>query len=103
MPNARLTAIITALILSAATGPGFADFSLDELQAIEQLIVSKDTAALGRYLAANPQLVRGDDPLARELRGFQSCYRTGRLDCFASAQVVKVVKEGNAPTPATIY
>ena len=46
MPNSKLTAIITALMLSAAAAPTYADFSLEELQLIEQLVLAKDTAGL---------------------------------------------------------
>lgn len=103
MPNSKLTAIITALLLSAAATPTYADFSLEELQLIEQLVLAKDTAGLGRLLAANPRLAAGEDPLARELRGFSACYQVGRLDCFASPRVVKVVRGQATGEPVPIY
>ena len=103
MPNPRLTAILTALMLSSAATPGYGEYSLEELQLLEQLVVMKDTVALGRLLAANPQFARGDDPLARELRGFQTCYRTGQLDCFASARVVRVTRNQAESKPTGIY
>lgn len=103
MPNSKLTAIITALMLSAAAAPTYADFSLEELQLIEQLVLAKDTVGLGRLLAANPRLAVGEDPLARELRGFNACYQIGRLDCFASPRVVKVVRGQATGEPVPIY
>lgn len=103
MPNPKLTAILTALMLSATAMPGFGDYSLEELQLLEQLVVTKDTVGLGRLLATNPQFVRGDDPLARELRGFQTCYQAGGLECFASARVVRVTRSQAESKPANIY
>lgn len=103
MPDSRLIAVITALMLSAGASPAHADFSLEELQLIEQLVLSKDTAALGRLLSTNPNLIRGDDPLARELRGFSICHQTGRLDCFASPRVVRAVREQETDDAVSIY
>lgn len=103
MPDPRLTAIITALMLSAGAAPTYADFSLDELQLIERLVLAKDTAGLGRLLATNPNLIRGEDPLARELRGFNVCYQTGRLDCFASPRVVRTVRGQATGEPVAVY
>ena len=103
MPNPRLTAIITALMLSGATMPLYADYTLDQLRQIEHLVIMKDTAGLGRLLATDPRLAQGEDPLARELRGFLSCYERGRLNCFASPRVVQVVKGQAEITPAAIY
>ncbi|MEZ5887036.1 MAG: hypothetical protein R3D56_09170 [Paracoccaceae bacterium] len=88
MPDPRLLAIVTALVLMGGTLPGKAEFSLDQLKTIEQLVLSHDSLALGSYLAANPRLTQGDDPLARELRTFQNCLSSGRLDCFASQRTV---------------
>ncbi len=103
MPDPRLTAIITALMLSAGAAPTHAEFSLDELQLIEQLVLAKDMAGLGRLLATNPDLIRGDDPLARELRGFNACYQNGSLDCFASPRVVRTVRSQASGEPAFVY
>ncbi|WP_284162722.1 hypothetical protein [Frigidibacter sp. SD6-1] len=96
MPDPRLLAIVTALVLLGSGAPCRADFSLDQLKTIEQLVLSRDSLALGRYLASNPRLTQGDDPLARELRSFQNCMSSGRLDCFASQRTVTA-----AAQPAT--
>ena len=85
MPNPRLLAIITGLLLISG-GRGFAEYTVDQLKAIEQLIVARDSAGLGRYLSANAQVTVGDDPLAVELRRFLGCARSGDLDCFAAAR-----------------
>lgn len=101
MPDPRLIAIVTALVLMGSGTPGRADFSFDQLKTIEQLVLSRDSLALGRYLAANPRLTQGDDPLARELRSFQNCMSSGRLDCFASQRTVTAAAD---TTPSrTIY
>lgn len=104
MPGPKLLAVITALMLMAGTSASRADYNLAQLREIERLVMQKDTSALGRYLAANPQITRGDDPLARELRSFVGCVQSGQLDCFASPKVVaKVIQTADplaAPAPA---
>ena len=70
MPMSRLTAVITALMLSGWSHEACAKYSLLQLQVIEQLILDKDCGALLRYLAENPELMAGEDVLARELRSF---------------------------------
>jgi hypothetical protein len=106
MPNSKLTTIITALMLLARTSSALAAYNLEQLREIERLVMSKDTAALGRYLTANPTIVEGDDPLAKELRGFRDCAQGGGLDCFASEKVVKQAieeKEGTHQRAPTTY
>ena len=70
MPMSRLTAVITALMLSGWSHEACAKYNLRQLQVIEQLILDKDCGALLRYLAENPELMAGEDELARELRSF---------------------------------
>lgn len=105
MPDARLLAVITALMLVATVPRAQADFSLDQLKALEQLILARDGTALRRYLAANPQMLRGDDPLARELRGLQSCLYGSGVDCFSAAATpsASTGEPTPAPTPEPIY
>lgn len=93
MPPPKLLAVITALVLLGGTTASRADYDLEQLQTIERFVMQKDTAALGRYLAFNPQITRGDDPLARELRSFMGCVQNGQLDCFASQRVVAKAKQ----------
>ena len=93
MPGPKLLAVITALMLLGGTSAARADYDLAQLLEIERLVTQKDTAALGRYLAAHPRITRGDDPLARELRSFVSCVQSGQLDCFASPKVVKTLAQ----------
>jgi hypothetical protein len=98
MPNPRLLAIVTGLILVSG-GRGFADYTVDQLKTIEQLILARDTAGLGQYLAANAQVTVGDDPLAVELRRFLGCARTGQLDCFAATRVPVPSPLADGPSP----
>lgn len=102
MPSPKLTAVITVLLLLSGASPLLAAYSLEQLKEIERLVLAKDTAALGQYLAANPQITMGDDPLARELRDFSSCARGGKLDCFSAARV-KLPKGAAERVPTTIY
>lgn len=102
MPPPKLLAVITALILLGGPSASRADYNLGQLQVIERFVMQKDTAALGRYLAVNPQITRGDDPLSRELRSFMGCVQNGQLDCFASAKVVAKVTK-SADQTASIY
>lgn len=105
MPNSKLTTIITALMLLARTSSALAAYNLDQLREVERLVMSKDTAALGRYLAENPAITDGEDPLARELRAFRDCALDGGLACFASERVVKFVieKSGSSQPTPSIY
>lgn len=83
MANGRLLAILTAVIMFAP-GPGAnAAFTLAELRRIEGLIISQDCGALLGYLQANPSLLEGDDPLAVELRNFNSGIRGGIIQCLS--------------------
>lgn len=101
MPSPKLTAVITALLLLSGASRLLAAYNLDQLKEIERLVMAKDTAALGRYLAANPQITMGDDPLARELRDFRSCVSSGQLDCF-SARRVTIAKTEPEPALAAV-
>lgn len=103
MPEPRLIAVLTAIVLLAGTAPLRAAYSLEELREIERLVLAKDSAALGAFLAVNPGITSGDDPLARELRSFQNCLRSGRLECFASPKVVTKVASEPQPDPNKIY
>ena len=101
MPSPKLTAVITALLLLSGASRLLAAYNLEQLKEIERLVLAKDTAALGRYLASNPQIIMGDDPLARELRDFQSCATSGQLDCFSATRSTIVTTEPE-PAPAVV-
>lgn len=107
MLTPKLLATITALLLIAGTSELRAEYNLSQLQEIERLVLSKNTAALGRFLTANPQIMSGADPLARELRSFLDCVEDEQLDCFASPKVVKYAVQTSegiaAPNPTPIY
>ena len=69
MPAPRLLTIITALILLQGQ-VARAEYSLEQLQEIERYVMSKNSAALETLLRSNPELMAGNDPLAKELRSF---------------------------------
>ena len=102
MLRPSLLATITAFMLMAGTSDLRAEYNLSELQEIERLVLLKDSAALGRFLALNPRIVSGDDPLARELRSFMNCAQDGQLDCFASPKVVKKVVQAGEGIPSLV-
>ncbi|WP_347312279.1 hypothetical protein [Defluviimonas sp. SAOS-178_SWC] len=83
MPDPRLLAVITALLMIAGA-PARADYDIAQLQQIEQYILQKDCAALWQYLTANPSIMSGGDALARELRTFVAATERGQLNCFAA-------------------
>ncbi len=82
MIGSRLSAVVTMLLFAALGSRGLAQSELERLRFLEALIVAKDYSTLYDYLSQNPVLVRGDDPLSRELRGFVSECQSGALDCF---------------------
>lgn len=92
MPEPRLMAVITALLMLAGTSPARAEYDVEQLRQIEALILRKDCGALWQYLVANPSIMSGQDALSRELRVFVAATERGQLDCFAA----------RAPSPAIV-
>jgi hypothetical protein len=104
MPGSKLIAILTALSLLGGASRALAAYDLDQLKEIERLVLAKDTQGLGRYLAANPEITIGGDPLAQELRTFLGCARSGALDCFSVRQFrATPTGEPEPPAPPAIY
>ena len=60
MPEPRLMAVITALLMLAGTSPVRAGYDLDQLRQIEALILAKDCGALWEYLVSNPSIMTGE-------------------------------------------
>ncbi len=83
MPNNKLLAIVTIMVMVGSNAKAQQLFTIDELLEIESLISGKDCGALYSYLASNPKMTTGSDPLAAELRSFRVDVEAGRLDCFA--------------------
>ena len=77
MPNPRLLAVVTALIMAASAPAAQATYSLTDLQTIEQLVVNRNWNALRAYIDAHPELLDGNDPLAVELRTYVESYNQG--------------------------
>ncbi|MBT8408285.1 MAG: hypothetical protein KJN93_01510 [Alphaproteobacteria bacterium] len=88
MPDPKLLAVITALCLFGGQGHAQARYTVEQLLEIEQLIVSKDCTALRGYLAVNPEVMVGSDPLAIELRKFSQSVDTGLIECLAAPDAV---------------
>ncbi|MCB2135852.1 MAG: hypothetical protein KDE08_07890 [Rhodobacteraceae bacterium] len=87
MPGPKLMAIITAMIMMAATGGARAEYSLAQLQELERLILAKNCGSLWAYLQENPGIMAGDDPLARELQIFVRSTQRGLVNCFSTTVV----------------
>ena len=83
MPNPRLLAIVTAMLLLGGIQPAGAAYNLRQLQDVEQLILSKDCGALLLYLQGNQEMLEGDDPLAQELRNFAQGVEGGLIQCLS--------------------
>ncbi|MGL4310940.1 MAG: hypothetical protein ACRCSU_10670 [Paracoccaceae bacterium] len=83
MPNQRLLAILTMLIMTGTTGSARSELSVGDLQSIEGLIQGQDCTALWEHLRVTPRLRRGNDPIAVELRKFYNSTRRGDLNCFS--------------------
>ncbi len=89
------------------TNAGRAEATLMQLQTLEVMVSSKNCNGLSSFLRSNPDLMRGDDPLARELRIFSVSSKSGARDCFDSrASILKretataVVRLAQNPAPA---
>ncbi|TMV04212.1 hypothetical protein FGK63_18160 [Ruegeria sediminis] len=87
MPDKRLVAVVTALLLMMTSHGARADASLEQLLIIDQLLTKNDTKSLWTYIHENPELLRGDDELARELRNFYDTAAVGRLRFDFESQV----------------
>lgn len=93
MPDQRLIAIVTALLMLGGASKLHAAYTLDQLKEIERLVMLRDTSALGSYLSANIEVTEGDDALSVELRKFLQCTRAGDLNCFDATRLPGVPKE----------
>lgn len=91
MPDPRLTAVITALIMMGSGHGVNAAYNLSQLQIIEGYILTKNCGGLLGYLNQNPTIMEGDDPLAQELRAFANGVEGGIIECLSA----------NAQTPAS--
>ena len=83
MPNPRLMAVVTVLLLVAGPQAGQARYTLAQLQVIEQFILARDCAGLEAYLIQNREILEGDDPLAVELRNFMAGVSSGLIQCLS--------------------
>jgi len=89
MPDPRLIAVITAMMLIGGLGGAArAEFSLQQLQELERLVLARDAGALWLYIQAHPEVILGNDPLAQELRLFAEATARGQVDYFAARGVV---------------
>jgi hypothetical protein len=106
MPGPKMIAIVTALLMISGVARGQSGYSLADLEEIDRLISGKDCTSLWSYVRARPELMAGNDALARELRVFVQSTERGMLDCFAArapAPAPVDVSSGPVPTPAAIY
>ena len=102
MPDPRLTAVITALIMMGSGHGANAAYNLTQLQIIEGYILAKNCGGLLGYLNQNPTIMAGDDPLAQELRSFADGVEGGIIECLsASAPATEPVIF--AADPSAIY
>lgn len=90
MPDPKLVAIVTALLLVSGASSVRAEYNLEQLHRIEGYILQKDCAALWQYLVANPSIMAGNDALSRELRLFVEATQRGSLDCFSARSAATV-------------
>lgn len=68
-----LIATVSALVIATQLGtPAMASFKTRHLTQIDVLITSGTWQDLRRYVAANPELLQGDDALAVQLNSFMN-------------------------------
>lgn len=101
MPGPKLMAIITALIMIGGGSGAKAEYSLAQLQQLERLILAKNCSSLWAYLQQHPEIMTGNDPLARELQVFVQSTQRGLLNCFASTTVAVLPTPSVPPVAAT--
>jgi hypothetical protein len=98
MPGPKLMAIITALLMITGASGANAEYSLAQLQELERLILAKNCSSLWAYLQQHPDILAGNDPLAKELQVFVQSTQRGLLNCFAATTVAVLPA---VPPPAT--
>ena len=86
MPSRRLLALVTILTCLGGAAGAQTPFSIDQLREIEGLVISRNCAGLRFFIAANPELVRGGDPLSVELRNFAAGVDQGLIDCLSLSE-----------------
>ncbi len=86
MPNPRLMAVVTALLMISGMRDAHAAYTVSDLRKIEALISAGDCAGLWSFLSKNPQIYVGDDPLAVELRNFVNGINNGLIQCVSLPQ-----------------
>ena len=87
MPNPRLLAVITALMMIAGAPGAQAAYTSGQLAQIEQLVLAKSWGQLKTYILANPALLEGDDALAQELKAFMADTQGGALSTIFAASL----------------
>jgi hypothetical protein len=85
MPNKRLLAVLTALILASGAPSVNASYTFSDLVEIERLLLEGDWRGLRAHLLRTPALLEGDHPLAAELRDFVASVDGGALGFLATA------------------
>lgn len=84
MPQPRLIAVLTALMLLSSGKGVLAGYTYEQLVEVDRLVGAKDYAGLMAFVEANPQILIGNDPLANELRVFLFNTNSGNLTAFDS-------------------
>ncbi len=85
MPNKRLLAVLTALMLASGAPSVNASYSFSDLLEIESLVLAGDWRGLQAHLLRTPALLEGNHPLAAELRDFVASVEGSTLGFLASA------------------
>ena len=94
VPDRKLVAVVTAMMLVAPPARSQDQYSLSELLTLDGLIGAQDCGGLWSHLQGNPALMAGNDPLARELRTFAESVQRGALNCFAAgSRTASVVRD----------
>lgn len=81
MPDRRLVAIVTGMMLVMGSWAGRAEPTLDQMRSIDALLSRNDLTGLWAFLQQNQDLLVGDDELAVELRRFCDDVTVGGLNC----------------------
>lgn len=79
MPQPRLVAILTALLLLSGGRAAQAGFTYEQLVEVDRLVAAKNYSGLRSFLQANPEVLIGDEPLANELRLFLLRINSGQM------------------------
>ena len=98
MKKLKIALLSTAMLMGVSHAL-HAEYTQNDLDTLREISETKDTKALLAFIRANPQLTKGNDPLAEVLRDFVQA-RNGLLGGVFAARVPDLASVPDIPSDA---